>query len=257
MDYLERLLMKVSRFFVLIIMIIMLLGIIILISGITINSVSKKLERKTPLIIYSRAEFTDLDIKIQQTGNNEKQKDGRNSKLVKESIDKIMPVYEKLIVTVNKEESGKEDKKKKKKNDNKVKEDKDGKINKLTADLESELYKQWLNDVKKYNSEYGKGFGSSYIKGYVEYILDAEKESNISANYELFQKVRNKYEKDFEIRANQLRSARDAKSGWDGLMHNTVFIIVIGSLLTMIILFLSFGVMFSIMRIEKKIDNKI
>ena len=267
MDYLEKLLMKVSRFFVFIIMTILLLGIIIIISSITIKSIAEKLERKTPLIEFNKADFTEVTVKIQQPGTIDKSEEDRNSQLVKESIDKIMPVYEKLIVTVNKEESVREDKKNKEENKNRknkkdknvkvVTEDKESKINKLSNDIENDLYKQWLNDIKKYNSEYGEGFGSSYIKGFVEYILDAEKESNISADYELFQKVKNKYEKDFETRAIQMRAERSGKAGWEGLIHNTIFIVVIGSLFTMIMLFLSFGVMFSIMRIEKKIDNKL
>ncbi|HQO39564.1 MAG TPA: hypothetical protein PK986_03755, partial [Spirochaetota bacterium] len=94
--------------------------------------------------------------------------------------------------------------------------------------------------------------GVSYAKGYVNYILDAERESNISSDYDLFQKVMGRYENDYESRAKILINNRDLKFKWSDLIKNTVLIIALATLIFLIIIFLLFGVMFSIMRIEKK-----
>jgi len=242
MDFIENLIMKKSRFFAMTVMIFLLFGITILFAGLAIKFSSVFLESKVPMIKYDRSNFEETVesyTERNQVDDNEKRLEAVYSKLVQESWERIMPVYEKLSIKVATEDYGTNVAKK-------------NKMMELINDFDTRIKNKWLNDIKKYEKEYGEGFGVSYAKGYVNYILDAERESNISSDYDLFQKVMGRYENDYESRAKILINNRDLKFKWSDLIKNTVLIIALATLIFLIIIFLLFGVMFSIMRIEKK-----
>ncbi len=246
----EELLLKISRFFGLILMSLVLLLITILFIVVIVNKGSMLFEKSTPDVRFYKSDFIESG-KEKDLSRNQIRPESEVRIIARSGAERLKPKFEeKLNAYIEKEKENLF-----RNSETQEKEISDFRENRIKGFVDNT--ESYIVNVLLYN--YKEDLHKAYVYGLVDYINEADEQgvevftqNGTPVSTIAYSRVVNKYNQEFNSQKNEINQRSEESTGVANMIGNAA---LYGSILFFITIFLFISIMIAILRIENKMKG--